>query len=136
MLKRLSGLGVTLALDDFGTGYSSLGYLKQLPFNKLKIDRIFIAGATQSVHARELLSGILALARGLNMTAVAEGAELPEEVDMLREMGCDNVQGFAYARPQSADEAIAFVHRHERDILGTIPRPRLSPRSPKRSSAA
>ncbi|MBU0581923.1 MAG: EAL domain-containing protein [Alphaproteobacteria bacterium] len=136
VLERLNGLGVTLALDDFGTGYSSLGYLRQLPFKKLKIDRIFISGATQSVHARELLSGIIALTRGLNMTAVAEGAELPEEVDMLREMGCDNVQGFAYARPQSADEAIAFVHRHERALLATIPVPRRSRKTRSRSSAA
>ena len=136
VLKRLSGLGVTLALDDFGTGYSSLGYLKQLPFNKLKIDRIFIAGATQSVHARELLSGILALARGLNLTTVAEGAELPEEIAMLRDMGCDHVQGFAYAKPQSAEDAMVFTHRHERAVLDTISRPGRDRAGERRSSAA
>ena len=136
VLERLSGLGVTLALDDFGTGYSSLGYLKQLPFNKLKIDRIFVDGATESVHARELLRGIVALARGLNMAVLAEGAERDEEIAMLKEMGCDYVQGFVYARPQSADDAMAFAHRHERDILDTIPRPRPSPSTAKRSSAA
>ena len=77
----------------------------------------------ESVHARELLRGIVALARGLNMAVLAEGAERDEEVAMLKDMGCDYVQGFAYARPQSPTDAMAFAHMHERDILDTIPRP-------------
>ena len=83
VLKALKGLGVTLALDDFGTDYSSLGYLKQLPFDKLKIDRVFVDGITNSDRSRELLKGIIALGRGLGMTVIGEGAEKPEEVEIF-----------------------------------------------------
>ena len=98
VLTELKGLGVTLALDDFGTDYSSLGYLTQLPFDKLKIDRIFIDGIADSERARKLLEGIIALGRGLNMTIVAEGAEKLDEVEILRGFNCDIVQGFIFAR--------------------------------------
>jgi diguanylate cyclase (GGDEF)-like protein/PAS domain S-box-containing protein len=109
VLVALKRIGVTLALDDFGTDYSSLGYLTQLPFDKLKIDRVFIAGITESERARNLLQGIVALGRGLNMTIVAEGAEKPDEVDILRELNCDIIQGFIFARPAIASEALAFA---------------------------
>jgi EAL domain len=73
---------------------SSLGYLTQLPFDKLKIDRIFIDGIAESERARKLLQGIIALGRGLNMTIVAEGAEKPGELEILRRFNCDIVQGY------------------------------------------
>ena len=113
VLKDLRSLGVTLALDDFGTGYSSLGYLKELPFNKLKIDRLFVDGAHTSVRSKELLKGIVELGRGLNMVVVAEGAERQAEIDLLREVGCGLVQGFVYARPAPASEALAFAQDRE-----------------------
>ncbi len=112
-LTALKGLGVTLALDDFGTGYSSLGYLTQLPFDKLKIDRVFVDGIVTSLRKRKLLEGIIALGRGLGMTVIAEGAEMEAEVDILREFGCDRVQGFVYARPSLASEALAFATDQE-----------------------
>ncbi len=112
-LTALKGLGVTLALDDFGTGYSSLGYLTQLPFDKLKIDRVFVDGIVTSLRKRKLLEGIIALGRGLGMTVIAEGAEMGAEVDILREFGCDRVQGFVYARPALASEALAFAKDQE-----------------------
>lgn len=112
-LTALKGLGVTLALDDFGTGYSSLGYLTQLPFDKLKIDRVFVDGIVTSLRKRKLLEGIIALGRGLGMTVIAEGAEMEAEVDILREFGCDRVQGFVYARPALASEALAFATDQE-----------------------
>ncbi len=114
VLAELKGLGVTLALDDFGTGYSSLGYLTQLPFDKLKIDKIFIDQIATSERARSLLKGILALGRGLNMTTVAEGAEQPEQVAVLAELGCDAIQGFAFSPPLEADEARRFAMAHNR----------------------
>ncbi len=114
VLTELKRLGVTLALDDFGTDYSSLGYLTQLPFDKLKIDRIFIDGIAESGRARKLLEGIIALGRGLNMTIVAEGAEKPDEVEILRGFSCDIVQGYVFARPTPAAEALAFA----RDLDG------------------
>ncbi|CAN5244555.1 hypothetical protein BH11PSE4_BH11PSE4_37650 [soil metagenome] len=114
VLTELKQMGVTLALDDFGTDYSSLGYLTQLPFDKLKIDRIFIDGVAESARARKLLEGIVALGRGLNMTIVAEGAETSAEIDILREFRCDLVQGYVYARPTIAREALAFANGRAR----------------------
>ncbi len=121
VLTELKGLGVTLALDDFGTDYSSLGYLTQLPFDKLKIDRIFIDGIADSERARKLLQGIIALGRGLNMTIVAEGAEKPDEVKILRGFNCDIVQGFVFARPSIAADALAFAHKLEGNPAGALP---------------
>jgi diguanylate cyclase (GGDEF)-like protein len=106
VLTALKRLGVTLALDDFGTGYSSLGYLTQLPFDTIKIDRIFVDGIANSESARKLLEGIIALGRGLGMTIVAEGAETAEEVAILGEFRCDLVQGYIFARPAPAEDAL------------------------------
>ena len=108
-LARLKSLGVKLALDDFGTGYSSLGYLTQLPFDKLKIDRVFVAGAAHSKKMQHVLKGIVALGHGLGMTVVAEGVEHGDDLDVLRQLGCDQVQGYIFARPAPAERAIAFA---------------------------
>ena len=118
VLEALKGLGVTLALDDFGTDYSSLGYLNQLPFDKLKIDRVFVDGITDSDRARELLRGIVALGRGLGMIVVAEGAEKHGEVDILRQFSCDQAQGYVFARPAVAADALTFARACEaRELL-------------------
>ena len=108
-LKALKGLGVTLALDDFGTHYSLLGYLAQLPIDKLKIDRVFVHGVSRSHRSCELLKGIIALGRGLGMTVLAEGAETPQEVAILRAAGCDQVQGHAFSRAISAEAAAQYA---------------------------
>lgn len=110
-LKALKALGVTLALDDFGTHYSSLGYLAQLPIDKLKIDRVFVHGVAHSHRSRELLTGIIALGRGLGMTVLAEGAETSDEVEILRAAGCDQVQGHVFSRATGAGAAVAFAER-------------------------
>jgi diguanylate cyclase (GGDEF)-like protein len=112
-LDALKRLGVTLALDDFGTGYSSLGYLAKLPFDKIKIDRVFVDGVGDSEKKQELLRGIIAIGRGLGMALVAEGAEKREEIEMLQKLGCDLVQGYVFARPCLAPEAMAFAHEFE-----------------------
>lgn len=119
-LMALKRLGVTLALDDFGTGYSSLGYLTQLPFDTLKIDRCFVDGIVEQPRKRKLLQGIIALGRGLGMNVVGEGAEKVEEVEILREFGCDVVQGFVFASPSIASEAISFAQARE-DAHATDP---------------
>jgi diguanylate cyclase (GGDEF)-like protein len=111
-LTRLKALGVTLALDDFGTGFSSLGYLIQLPFDKLKIDRIFVAGAHKSARMQHVLQGIIALGHGLGMIVVAEGVEEPEEFALLSSLSCDQVQGYLFARPAPCNDAIAFAAAH------------------------
>ncbi|PPD15604.1 MAG: diguanylate cyclase [Methylobacterium sp.] len=101
LFHALRDLGVRLSLDDFGTGYSSLGYLNRLPLDELKIDRAFIAAADQDPRKRSLLAGIVAVGKGLGLTMVAEGAETEAELQVLRELHCDVVQGHVIGRPVS-----------------------------------
>lgn len=110
VLEDLKKLGVTLALDDFGTGYSSLGYLTKLPFDELKIDRIFVDGIGESERSQLLLEGIIALGRGLGMQIIAEGAETVDEIAILGKLRCDIVQGYIFSRPVTAKDAL-FVAR-------------------------
>jgi diguanylate cyclase (GGDEF)-like protein/PAS domain S-box-containing protein len=114
-LTALSNLGVRLALDDFGSGYSSLGYLTRLPFDRLKVDRVFVDGISTAPEKRKLLEGIIALSRGLGMTVVAEGAELPAEVGVLSELDCDLVQGFVFSSPVAPDKAPLVAANIERE---------------------
>jgi EAL domain-containing protein (putative c-di-GMP-specific phosphodiesterase class I) len=106
-LEALQGLGVELALDDFGTGYSSLSYLQNLPFMKVKIDRSFVAGIEKDLQKRGMLAGIIKLVHALDMVVVAEGAESEEQVRILADMGVEQAQGYALARPMEAESAIA-----------------------------
>lgn len=102
-LGELHGLGVGLALDDFGTGYSSLAYLADLPFDRLKIDRSFVAGVEADRHRRTIVRAITGLARGLGMEVVAEGVETAAQRDILLAEGCDLAQGHLIARPMPLD---------------------------------
>jgi diguanylate cyclase (GGDEF)-like protein len=96
-LKRL---GVRLTLDDFGTGYSSLGYLKEAPFDVIKIDQSFVRGATQpDSRAGAIIASIVRLAEALGMATTAEGVETAGELDLIRKLGCSHVQGYIYERP-------------------------------------
>ncbi len=102
IITQLTGirkLGVGLSIDDFGTGYSSLGYLRRFPISTLKIDRAFILDLTSDSEAAAVVSAILSMARSLNLKVVAEGVELPAQVQQLREGGCDFVQGYYYSPP-------------------------------------
>jgi diguanylate cyclase (GGDEF)-like protein len=110
---ELAKLGVQLAIDDFGTGFSSLGYLNEMPFDKLKIDRCFVADVDKRPEKRKLLQGIIGLARGLGMTTVAEGAERLEEVVVLKALGCNAVQGFYFAKPQPFENWPAMIEQIE-----------------------
>ena len=109
ILSQLRNLGVLLALDDFGSGYSSLGYLNRLPFDQLKIDRSFVANVHKDLHKAKLLLGMISLARSLGLTIVAEGAEVAEEVDLVRSAGCQAIQGYFYSRPIPANRVRAAV---------------------------
>ena len=101
-LDRLRDGGLALSLDDFGTGYSSLGYLRQLPFDELKIDGCFIEELLQTKEARKLTSGIIALGHSLGMQVIAEGVETESQARTLLGMGCDAGQGFHFERPLPA----------------------------------
>ncbi|MEN9895417.1 MAG: hypothetical protein RIR97_1269 [Pseudomonadota bacterium] len=106
-IRDLKDIGVSLALDDFGTGYSSLSYLNQLPFDKLKIDRAFVTNCVAGKKERDLLQVIINLGKSLGMTVIAEGVETAEELDMLKEMGCPQIQGYFFGKPAPAPLALA-----------------------------
>jgi diguanylate cyclase (GGDEF)-like protein/PAS domain S-box-containing protein len=105
VLERLKGLGVRLAIDDFGIGYSSLSQLKALlPVDTIKIDKSFVDGVTACGEDNAIVDAVLRLAAGLRLSAVAEGVETPEQVEVLLELGCILCQGYHYGRPQSPAE--------------------------------
>jgi diguanylate cyclase (GGDEF)-like protein len=98
-LKRLCELGVTLALDDFGTGYSSLSYLAELPFSSLKIDRSFVKNLSASPEALTLVRSLIGLARNMRMKVIVEGIEEPLQLELLRDLGANEGQGYLLGRP-------------------------------------
>ena len=100
--KRLGALGVHVSIDDFGTGYSSLAALRQLPAQELKIDSSFVADVATSVEAQAIVRAVVEMARVLQLKVVAEGVETPAQRDQLVAMGCDELQGYLYAKPMSA----------------------------------
>ncbi len=102
VLASLREYGLRLMLDDFGTGYSSLAYLKRFPLDVLKIDRSFIAGLGRDEEDSAIVAAIVQMARTLGLTVVAEGVERPEQLERLRELGCDRVQGRLIAEPMPA----------------------------------
>jgi diguanylate cyclase (GGDEF)-like protein/PAS domain S-box-containing protein len=99
LLLALNGMGVRLAIDDFGTGYSSLGYLRRFPVHLLKIDRSFIGGLGRRADDSAIVAAIVSMGHALGLSVLAEGAETPEQLAELRDLGCDLGQGYLFARP-------------------------------------
>jgi len=108
-LNELSDFGCTIALDDFGTGYSSMAYLKKLPVDVVKIDRMFVEDIDQSADARAFVEAMIVMSHVLGKSVVAEGAERDAEVAILRRLGCDLVQGYHFSRPLAATDFAAFA---------------------------
>jgi len=98
-LHRLRAMGVRISMDDFGTGYSSLSYLRSFPFDKLKIDRSFIAESTENPESLAIVKAVIGLGRSLGMTTTAEGVETEAQLELARAEGATEVQGFLFSLP-------------------------------------
>jgi diguanylate cyclase (GGDEF)-like protein/PAS domain S-box-containing protein len=107
VLEQVTTNGNSIVLDDFGVGYSSLGYVKLLHLNGIKIDRSFVGDIAASRHDKAIVSAIVGLAHGLGLRVVAEGIESEEQLQILRQLGCDEAQGFHLSRPLSGDQIAA-----------------------------
>ena len=108
-LQRLKAMGASLAIDDFGTGNSSLSQLARLPFDTIKIDRSFMTSARQDAAGPKVLASILSLAHELKLAVVAEGIETDEDASLLRNMGCEQGQGFLFGAPMPAAQIFGFI---------------------------
>lgn len=111
-LKRLKSAGITLSIDDFGTGYSSMGYLKQLDADHLKIDRSFIIGIGENESDEHIVRATTVLAHSLGMEVVAEGVDSDVQLEFLRSISCNYIQGFLFAKPLDCQAFEAYVSRH------------------------
>jgi len=114
-LELLKAQGFSLSLDDFGTGFSSIGYLRKLPFDKLKIDRSFITGLECSSDAASLMHSIANLGRALHLSVVAEAVETEEQAKLVRLAGCDLIQGYLYSKPLPFDELRSWNEANEQE---------------------
>ncbi|NJM66731.1 MAG: EAL domain-containing protein [Acaryochloris sp. RU_4_1] len=112
VLRQLQGMGIRIAMDDFGTGFSSLNYLTQLPLNTLKIDQSFIKRLTTDAKELEVINAVLSLGRSLHLHVVAEGVDAPEQLDLLRSLQCETVQGYLLSPPLPVMEATAELRSH------------------------
>ena len=113
-LQKLGKMGISLAIDYFCTGYSSLGHLKLLPIDHLKIDRSFVADICLYLNDRAIALGTIALAHSLGLSVIAEGVETPDQLELLRSNGCDEIQGHLLAKPMSSAATFAFLHASSR----------------------
>jgi diguanylate cyclase (GGDEF)-like protein/PAS domain S-box-containing protein len=111
LLGELKSIGARLAIDDFGTGYSSLAYLKRLPIDTLKIDQEFVGDITTDPDDAAITSTIITMAHSLQLKVVAEGVETPEQLAFLRAQHCDEIQGYWFSRPLTADACLEFLDR-------------------------
>ena len=122
MLQRLRSAGVRFSLDDFGTGYSALNYLRRFSIDRIKIAREFISDLATSAEAASIVKLILSLSREFGNDAIAEGVETPEQLSLLQDWDCADIQGFYFAPPMTAEEIAPLLS------VGTI--------SPSKSNAA
>ena len=111
-MNRLSEVGVLFSLDDFGTGYSSLQHLKKLPLNQLKIDQSFVRDITVNPNNKALVQTIIAIAKGLNLSVIAEGVETEEQRDILLKSGNQEYQGFFFSKPLPIKEFEGLLSIH------------------------
>ncbi len=112
-LYKLRSLGVELAIDDFGTGYSSLSYLMKLPVTRLKVDKSFIDHVPQEKDSIAIVKTVISLAKSLNLHVTAEGVELKSQVDFLKELECDEIQGYYYSKPLVLTDLFEYLKNYD-----------------------
>ncbi len=113
-LIHLRNMGIQISIDDFGTGYSSLSYLKQLPIDKVKIDRSFIQDIPNDIDNMAITEAIISMGRALNLEVIAEGVETQAQLDFIHQCQCDQAQGFLISKPLSLSELIKYMKQHQR----------------------
>ena len=111
-IEQIRALGITVAIDDFGTGYSSFSYIKELPTNTLKIDRSFIQDIHKNDESHAIVKAILSIAKTVGLEVVAEGIELEEQLVILRQLGCQEGQGYFYSKPTTPEECVKVFVAH------------------------
>ena len=124
ILHKIRDLGVKIVMDDFGTGYSSLSYLRSFPFDKIKIDRCFVTDLAEKSDSQAIVNAVIKLAEELGMCTLAEGVENIEQLERLRETGCEQVQGFLFSRAQPSSE---LAHKQAGAQPASPPKPTVTP---------
>ncbi len=112
-LRELAGLNIKIAVDDFGTGYSSLSYLQQFPINTLKIDKSFISSMNETEEATSIVDAIVAMAKGLKLSLIAEGVETDPQLEYLKSLGCEAIQGYLFGKAEGSERTKEILARIE-----------------------
>jgi EAL domain-containing protein (putative c-di-GMP-specific phosphodiesterase class I) len=123
VLHQLRAIGVRIALDDFGTGYSSLSYLQRFPFDKIKIDRCFVTDLAEPEGSSCIVQAVVNIAAERRMTTTAEGVETGQQRDLLRALGCSEMQGYLFSPPKPAAEIRPLLFTHQQNPVATRPIP-------------
>jgi EAL domain-containing protein (putative c-di-GMP-specific phosphodiesterase class I) len=118
-LKQLNELGTQLAIDDFGTGYSSLSYLTKFPIHYLKIDKSFVREAPSNKSVNSIISATVAMAHSLKLKVIAEGVETKAQLEFLKSLGCDIVQGYLISKPLPARDYIQLLENSTRRYVAS-----------------
>jgi len=119
-LNCFKDFGFSIAIDDFGTGYSSLAYLKKFPISTLKIDQSFVRGVHKDPDDRAIIQAVITLAHSLSLKVVAEGIEEKEQLSVLKEQGCDIIQGYYFSQPLCGEEFIEWAKQHNEDPVDDL----------------
>jgi diguanylate cyclase (GGDEF)-like protein len=120
ILKKLKDIGVRLAVDDFGTGYSSLNYLKKFPIDELKIDAAFVKDVETNSDDRAIIKSIIALAKTMKLKVVAEGVETRKQEEILKDFGCDYIQGYYIGRPLCGEDFERQILNNQKAVRGSV----------------